>query len=70
MNMEDALRQDFERWLRSICFQAPTKEAEDLAWSAWLEVQGRNRTKCTIGYPECDRNWNKNAKCYYGSCDD
>jgi len=26
---------DFENWLRSVCFQEPTKEAYDLAKSAW-----------------------------------
>jgi len=70
MTKEDALRKDFEWWLKTTCFQPPTKEAEDLAWSAWLEITGRNTTKCEIGYPECQRNWNKNAKCFYRSCDD
>jgi len=67
--MEESLRKDFEWWLKTTCFQAPTKEAEDLAWSAWKHVQSRNRAKCDIGYPECERNWKRHGKCYYGSCD-
>ncbi len=31
--------EEFEKWLRSVCFQKPTPEAYDLAKSAWLEVQ-------------------------------
>jgi hypothetical protein len=30
---------DFESWLRSVCFQAPTPEAYDLAKSAWAESE-------------------------------
>lgn len=33
--VNDQIRQAFDRWLRSVCFQAPTKEAYDLAWEAW-----------------------------------
>jgi hypothetical protein len=31
--------QDFETWLRSTCFQQPTKEAEDLARAAWKAAE-------------------------------
>jgi len=31
---EEQLKQQFQSWLRTVCFQKPTKEAEDLAWSA------------------------------------
>jgi hypothetical protein len=30
----------FEEWLRSVCFQKPTKEAYDLALAAWRESSG------------------------------
>lgn len=33
--MTDESKQAFDRWLRSVCFQATTKEAYDLAWEAW-----------------------------------
>ena len=29
--------QTFDEWLRTVCFQAPTPEAEDLARLAWIE---------------------------------
>ena len=29
------VNEDFEAWLRTICFQKPTKEAYDLAKCAW-----------------------------------
>lgn len=37
---------EFERWLRSVCFQAPTPEAYDLARSAWDEAQKPERERC------------------------
>ena len=33
------MEKDFESWLRSICFQKPTKEAYDLAKAAWIEAK-------------------------------
>lgn len=32
-------RYEFEKWLREVCFQKPTPEAYDLAWSAWKAAQ-------------------------------
>lgn len=31
----------FERWLRSVCFQAPTPEAYDLAKCAWDHMDAK-----------------------------
>jgi hypothetical protein len=36
---EHAAAQEFEAWLRTVCFQAPTKEAYDLAKSAWKQAR-------------------------------
>jgi hypothetical protein len=36
----------FEIWLRTVCFQAPTKEAYDLAKCAWEEATKAEREAC------------------------
>lgn len=34
----------FEVWLRTVCFQEPTKEAKDLALTAWTNQKDRIAT--------------------------
>ena len=61
-DLTDAER--FERWLRSSCFQAPTTEAHDLAWSAWqtaLSLEGLRardeEAECKTMREKCDAAW-------------
>ena len=37
--MHNEQREQFEKWLRTVCFQQPTPEAYDLAWQAWKAAQ-------------------------------
>lgn len=37
--MHNEQREQFEEWLRTVCFQQPTPEAYDLAWQAWKAAQ-------------------------------
>ncbi len=37
--MHNEQREQFEKWLRTVCFQQPTPEAYDLAWEAWQAAQ-------------------------------
>ncbi len=37
--------EDFENWLRTVCFQKPTPEAHDLAKCAWIEARSDLRAK-------------------------
>lgn len=39
---------NYQTWLRTVCFQQPTKEAEDLAKCAWQEAQ-------RLAYLDCIR---------------
>lgn len=51
--------EEFEKWLRTVCFQKPTPEAYDLAKGAWME--GRNTrpspdlTKGMLWKGKCDK---------------
>jgi hypothetical protein len=49
--------EEFEKWLRIVCFQKPTPEAYDLAKDAWIESSKqikdkiiKNDTKYYNGY--------------------
>lgn len=36
--LKDCQSDEFKKWLRSVCFQAPPKHCEDLACMAWQEA--------------------------------
>ena len=36
--MTDTPHSEYEKWLRTVCFQKPTPEAYDLAKCAWAEA--------------------------------
>lgn len=38
--------EEFEKWLRTACFQKPTPEAYDLAKCAWAESRNMEREVC------------------------
>jgi len=42
----DEKREQFEMWLRTVCFQKPTPEAHDLAWEAWQAAQQSAQPNC------------------------
>ena len=51
--MNETLKNDFDKWLRVVCFKKPTKEAESLAWEAWkykdnksTEINSGCRSQC------------------------
>jgi hypothetical protein len=37
---------EFEKWLRTVCFQKPTPEAYDLARDAWRHAIAQEREAC------------------------
>ena len=39
---------NFDRWLRSVCFQRPTREAYDLAESAWNQAIALEKERCAV----------------------
>jgi hypothetical protein len=45
---------DFDKWLKTVCFQKPTPEAYDLARDAWKEARKTARPLDDSNNPFCD----------------
>ena len=59
---------EFEAWLRSVCFQKPTREAKDLAYVAWLNRSGiiQELTNELTRIPQCYAG--RDGECHWRFC--
>jgi hypothetical protein len=52
MSQDKPVLSDFDKWLRTVCFQKPTPEAYDLAKCAW---EAAIVAPCCMDYENCSR---------------